>query len=99
MEFIKDEKEREKTFLKLWNEEIKINPQNYEIIHGNDIRLFRGITQEELQIIFEFCNKYHKLFKYCYHTSKNNDEKFIKDILQSLEENSSMLLKHIFDYD
>ena len=28
-----------------------------------------------------------------------NDEKIIKDILQSLEENSSMILKHIFDYD
>lgn len=98
MEFIKDEKEREKTFLKLWNNEVKINPQNYEIIHGNDLRLFRGITQEELQTIFDFCNKYYKLFKYCYHTNKSNDEKFIKYILENLEENSSMLLKHIFDY-
>nr|CDL67099.1 unnamed protein product [uncultured bacterium] len=99
MGIIKNEKEREQTFLRLWNEEIKINPQYYEIIHGNDLRLFRGITQEELQTIFDFCNKYHKLFKYCYHTSKSNDEKIIKDILQSLEVNSSMILKHIFDYD
>ncbi len=99
MEFIKDKKEREKTFLKLWNEEIKINSKNYKFVHGNDIQIFRGITQEELQTIFDFCNKYHKLFKYCYHTSKSNDEKFIKDILQTLEENSSIVLKHIFDYD
>lgn len=62
MEFIRDEKEREKTFLKLWNEKVKINPQNYKIIHGNDIQFFRGITQEELQKIFDFCNKYHQLF-------------------------------------
>ena len=96
MEFIKNEKEREKTFFKLWNEEVNINPQNYKIIHGNDIQFFRGITQEELQKIFEFCNKYHKLFKYYYRTG--NDEKVIKDILQNLEENSSMILKHIFDY-
>jgi lantibiotic modifying enzyme len=99
MEFIRDEKEREKIFLKLWNEEVKINPQNYRFLHGNDIQFFRGITQEELQKIFDFCNKYHQLFKYCYHTSKNNDEEIIKDILQSLEVNSSMVLKHIFDYD
>lgn len=99
MEFIKDEKEREKTFFKLWNEEIKINTNKYKIIHGNNIQIFRGITLEELKTIFDFCNKYHKLFKYCYHTNKNNDEKFIEDILQSLEENSSMILKHIFDYD
>jgi hypothetical protein len=97
MEFIKDEKEREKTFFKLWNEEVNINPQNYIFLHGNDIQFFRGITQEELQKIFDFCNKYHKLFKYYYRTS--NDERIIKDILQSLEENSSMILKHIFDYD
>ncbi|RGM94801.1 hypothetical protein [Fusobacterium mortiferum] len=96
MEFIRNEKEREKTFFKLWNEEVNINPQNYKIIHGNDIQFFRGITQEELQKIFEFCNKYHKLFKYYYRTG--NDEKVIKDILQNLEENSSMILKHIFDY-
>lgn len=94
---IKDDKEREKTFFKLWNEEVKINPNNYKFIFGNDIQFFRGITQEELQIIFDFCNKYHKLFKYYYRTG--NDEKIIKDILQSLEENSSMILKHIFDYD
>lgn len=99
MEFMKDKKEREKTFLKLWNEEVKINPQNYKIIHGNDIQFFKGITQKELQIIFGFCNKYHQLFKYCYHTSKSNDEKIIKNILQSLEVNSSIILKHIFDYD
>lgn len=67
MEFIKNEKEREKTFFKLWNEEVNINPQNYRFIFGNDIQFFRGITQEELEKIFEFCNKYHKLFKYCYH--------------------------------
>lgn len=97
MEFIKNEKEREKTFFKLWNEEVNINPQNYRFIFGNDIQFFRGITQEELQKIFEFCNKYHKLFKYYYRTG--NDEKIIKDILQSLEENSSLILKHIFDYD
>lgn len=96
MEFIRNEKEREKIFLKLWNEEVKINPQNYKIIHGNDIQFFRGITQEELQKIFDFCNKYHQLFKYYYRMG--NDEKIIKDILQSLEENSSMILKHIFDY-
>lgn len=96
MEFIRNEKEREKTFFKLWNEEVNINPQNYKIIHGNDIQFFRGITQEELQKIFEFCNKYHKLFKYYYRTG--NDEKVIKDILQNSEENSSMILKHIFDY-
>ena len=96
MEFIKNEKEREKTFFKLWNEEVNINPQNYRFIFGNDIQFFRGITQEELQKIFEFCNKYHKLFKYYYRTG--NDEKVIKDILQNLEENSSMILKHIFDY-
>lgn len=96
MEFIRNEKEREKTFFKLWNEEVNINPQNYKIIYGNDIQFFRGITQEELQKIFEFCNKYHKLFKYYYRTG--NDEKVIKDILQNLEENSSMILKHIFDY-
>lgn len=96
MEFIRNEKEREKTFFKLQNEEVNINPQNYKIIHGNDIQFFRGITQEELQKIFEFCNKYHKLFKYYYRTG--NDEKVIKDILQNLEENSSMILKHIFDY-
>ena len=94
---IKDDKEREKSFFKLWNEEVKINPNNYKFIFGNDIQFFRGITQEELQIIFDFCNKYHKLFKYYYRTG--NDEKIIKDILQSLEENSSMILKHIFDYD
>ncbi|WP_448821967.1 hypothetical protein [Cetobacterium sp.] len=99
MKFIKNEKEREKTFFKLWNDEVKINPQNYKFVHGNDIQIFRGITQEELQTIFDFCNKYHKLFKYCYHTSKSNDEKFIKDILQSLKENSSIILKHIFDYE
>lgn len=93
---IKDDKEREKTFFKLWNEEVNINPQNYKFLHGNDIQFFRGITQEELEKIFEFCNKYHKLFKYYYRTG--NDEKVIKDILQSLEENSSMILKHIFDY-
>lgn len=98
MEFIRDEKEREKIFLKLWNEEVKINPQNYRFLHGNDIQFFRGITQEELQKIFDFCNKYHQLFKYCYHTSKSYDERLIKDILQNLEENSSMILKHIFDY-
>lgn len=97
MEFVKNEKEREKTFFKLWNEEVNINPQNYRFIFGNDIQFFRGITQEELQKIFEFCNKYHKLFKYYYRTG--NDEKIIKDILQSLEENSSLILKHIFDYD
>lgn len=97
MEFIRNEKEREKTFFKLWSEEININPQNYRFIFGNDIQFFRGITQEELQKIFEFCNKYHKLFKYYYRTG--NDEKVIKDILQSLEENSSLILKHIFDYD
>lgn len=96
---IKDDKEREKTFFKLWNEEVKINPNNYKFIFGNDIQFFRGITQEELQIIFDFCNKYHELFKYCYHTTKSNDEEIIKDILQSLEVNSSMILKHIFDYD
>lgn len=38
MEFIRNEKEREKTFFKLWNEEVNINPQNYKIIHGNDIQ-------------------------------------------------------------
>ena len=96
---IKDDKEREETFFKLWNEEVKINPNNYKFIFGNDIQFFRGITQEELQIIFDFCNKYHELFKYCYHTTKSNDEEIIKDILQSLEVNSSMILKHIFDYD
>jgi hypothetical protein len=54
MEFIKNEKEREKTFFKLWNEEVNINPQNYRFIFGNDIQFFRGITQEELEKIFEF---------------------------------------------
>ena len=39
MGIIKNEKEREQTFLRLWNEEIKINPQHYEVIHGNDLRL------------------------------------------------------------
>ena len=62
MEFIRNEKEREKIFFKLWNEEVNINPKNYKFIFGNDIQFFRGITQEELQKIFEFCNKYHKLF-------------------------------------
>lgn len=47
MEFIRNEKEREKTFFKLWNEEVNINPQNYKIIHGNDIQFFRGITQTD----------------------------------------------------
>ena len=97
MEFIRNEKEREKIFFKLWNEEVNINPKNYKFIFGNDIQFFRGITQEELQKIFEFCNKYHKLFKYYYRMG--NDEKIIKDILQSLEENSSMILKHIYDYN
>ena len=41
---IKDDKEREKTFFKLWNEEVKINPNNYKFIFGNDIQFFRGIT-------------------------------------------------------
>lgn len=97
MEFIRNEKEREKTFFKLWNDEIKINQKNYKFIFGNDIQLFRGITQEELQKIFEFYNKYHKLFKYYYRMG--NDEKIIKDIMQELEVNSSIIMKHIFDYD
>lgn len=96
---IKDDKEREKTFFKLWNEEVKINPKNYKFIFGNDIQFFKGITQEELQMFFDFCNKYHKLFKYCYYTSKSDDERLIKDILQELEVNSSIIMKHIFDYD
>ena len=58
MEFIKNEKEREKTFFKLWNDEIKINPQNYKFVYGNDILFFKGITQEELQQVYDFCNKY-----------------------------------------
>lgn len=99
MEFIKNEKEREKTFFKLWNEEVNINPQNYKFVYGNDILFFRGITQEELQKVYNFCNKYHKLFKYYYQIADDNNEKIIKDILQSLEENSSLIFKHVFDYD
>lgn len=99
MEFIKNEKEREKIFFNLWNEEVKINPQNYKFLHGNDIQFFKEITQDELQIFFDFCNKYHKLFKYYYHTSKNDDERLIRNILETLKENSLIIVKHVFDYD
>lgn len=99
MKFIEDKKLREEIFFKLWNEEIKINTNHYELVFGNDIFIKKGITREELKEIFDFCDRYHTLFKYVYKKSdKEANEKQINYILESLKENEVFLIKHLFDY-
>lgn len=80
MKFIKNQFERRNEFYRLWwNEQLKINTDFYKLIHGNDILFLKGISEAEIIEVLNFCDKYHKKFKYFYIPTDNKittDEMF-----------------------
>lgn len=97
MEFIKNQFERREEFYRLWNEEVKLNTEYYKFMYGNDILFLKGISKAEIIEVLNFCDKYHKKFKYFYIP---NDNKITADeMFESINNNGMLLLKHLFDYD
>ena len=101
MTFIKDDREREKTFYSLWEKEVetKLNSNHYKLCHRNDVYLFPEITYDELREILVFCEKYNGLFKY-YWTPNYHLEEDIEKCYKILkkEDSKGLLLKHLFDF-
>lgn len=97
MEFIRNQFERKTEFYRLWKEEVKIKTNFYKLIHGNDILFLKGISKAEIIEVLNFCDKYHKKFKYFY---VSNDNKIIADrMFEGINNDGRLLLKHLFDYD
>lgn len=96
MEFIKNKREREEEFYRLWNEEIKVNTEFYRLIHGNDVLLLKGISKAEIKQILDFCDRYYKKFKFG-ELQCQFDEKLINQIYEDTQK-GFLLIKHLFDY-